>query len=59
MVTGAAVGGLAGSVVAAAVGGVGGAAAGFLLDLATRAFNKDRKAKKTRAELFVRIAQKL
>jgi hypothetical protein len=59
MVTGAAVGGLAGSVVAAAVGGVGGAAAGFLLDLATRTFNKDRKAKKTRAELFVRIAQKL
>lgn len=59
MVTGAAVRGLPGAVIGAAVGGVGGAAASFLLDLATRAFNKDLKAKRTRAELFVRIAQKL
>jgi hypothetical protein len=59
MITGGAVGGLPGAVIGAAVGGVGGAAAGFFLDLATRAFDKDRKAKKTRAELFVRIAQKL
>ena len=43
----------------AAVGGAGGAATGFLLDLATRAFSKDIKTKKKRAELFMRIAQKL
>ena len=52
-------GGLPGAVIGAALGGVGGAAASFFLDLATRAFNKDIRAKRTRAELFVRIAQKL
>jgi hypothetical protein len=59
MVTGGAVGGLPGAIIGAAVGGVGGAAASLFLDLATRAFSKDMRTKKTRAELFVRIAQKL
>jgi len=59
MITGGAVGGLPGAVIGAAVGGVGGAAAGFFLDLATRALSRDASAKRTRAELFVRIAQKL
>jgi uncharacterized membrane protein len=58
-VTGSVAGGLGASAIGAAVGGFGGAAAGFLLELATRAFDKAHVAAKTRAELFVRIAQKL
>jgi hypothetical protein len=58
-VAGAASGGLPGAVIGAAAGGLTGAATGFLLDLATRSFDKANQAKRNRAELFVRIAQKL
>jgi hypothetical protein len=56
---GVATGAVAGGIAGAAAGAVGGAAIGFLSDLATRAFSKTHQAKKTRAELFVRISQKL
>ena len=58
-VVGGAAGGLAGAIIGAAAGGVGGAATGFLLELATRAFDKTHQVEKARAELFVRISQKL
>ncbi|WP_441232566.1 hypothetical protein [Bradyrhizobium sp. 1200_D9_N1_1] len=58
-VTGAISGGPAGAVVGAAAGGIAGAGLDFLWNLATRSFDKDFKAKAERAELFVRIAERL
>ncbi len=58
-VTGAIAGGPAGAVVGAAAGGIAGAGSDFLWNLATRSFDKSFKAKAERAELFVRIAQRL
>jgi hypothetical protein len=58
-VTGAIAGGPAGAIVGAAAGGFAGAGMDFLLNLAARSFDKSFKAKAERAELFVRIAQRL
>lgn len=58
-VTGAVTGGPVGALVGAAAGGITGAGFDFLWNLATRSFDKSFKAKEERAELFVRVAQKL
>ena len=58
-VTGAIAGGPVGAVVGAAAGGIAGAGSDFLWNLATRSFDKSFKANADRAELFVRIAQRL
>jgi hypothetical protein len=58
-VTGGIAGGPAGAVVGAAAGGIAGAGLDFLWNLATRSFDKSFKAKSERAELFVRISQRL
>jgi hypothetical protein len=58
-VTGAIAGGPAGAIVGAAAGGIAGAGLDFLWNLATRSFDTSFKAKTERAELFVRIAQRL
>lgn len=63
VVAGAAAGGIVGGPAGAGVGAIGGAIAGagtdFLIKLATRSFDKAYVAKRNRAELFVRIAERL
>ena len=59
LIAGGVAGGPAGALVGAVAGGSAGAAMGFLLELATRSFDKAHLAKKNRAELFARIAEKL
>jgi hypothetical protein len=58
-VSGAIAGGPVGALVGAAAGGIAGAGWDFLWNLATRSFDKSFKSEAERAELFVRVAQKL
>lgn len=58
-VVGGTVGSLPGAVAGAAAGGISGAAVDFMMKLATRSFDKSHQARSDRAELFVKIAQKI